>query len=184
MTHFLERKLARRFRTFDSDNDGFIARNDFELSVTRMGAAFGHGSGSPELARLTELSLGLWAHLASVADADADGRITEQEYKSAFAAGLLVTSESFDAGYRPFLTAIMALVDEDGDGRITEDQQVRWTGALMDLAEADAKEVFRRLDVDGDGFITTEDLLEAIREYYFNDNPDSAGSWLLGSLDA
>ncbi|MCY0939323.1 EF-hand domain-containing protein [Streptomyces sp. H34-S4] len=52
----------------------------------------------------------------------------------------------------------------------------------MNLPEADAREVFRRLDQDGDGLITRDDLLEAIREYYFNDDPESAGSWLLGPL--
>lgn len=57
-----------------------------------------------------------------------------------------------------------------------------WTGALMNLPEADAREVFRRLDQDGDGLITRDDLLEAIREYYFYDDPHSAGSWLLGPL--
>ena len=53
----------------------------------------------------------------------------------------------------------------------------------MSLPETDAREVFRRLDRDADGFITTDDLLAAIREYYFDDGPDSAGSWLLGPLD-
>ncbi|HYS39708.1 MAG TPA: hypothetical protein VEO01_29185 [Pseudonocardiaceae bacterium] len=51
----------------------------------------------------------------------------------------------------------------------------------MSLPETDAREVFRRLDRDADGFITTDGLLAA--KYYFNDGPDSAGSWLLGPLD-
>ncbi len=49
--------------------------------------------------------------------------------------------------------------------------------------ESDARQVFRRLDEDADGFVTTHDLLEAIREYHFDDAPDSTGSWLLGPLD-
>lgn len=77
----------------------------------------------------------------------------------------------------------MQIADADRDGRLTADDHVRWTGSLMGLPEADAREVFRRLDQDDDGSITTDDLLEAIREYYFNDDPNSAGSWLLGPLD-
>ncbi|GII94330.1 EF-hand domain-containing protein [Sinosporangium siamense] len=180
---FLDRKLTRRFDTFDSDGDGFIAREDFELSVARLGREFGLEPETPPLRRLTELSLGLWAHLSTVADADADGRITVREYKKAFADGLLETPDSFDDGYLPFLEAIMAIADEDGDGRLSEDEQVRWTGALMGMPETDAKEVFRRLDHDGNGHITTDDLLEAIREFYFDDHPGSTGSWLLGPLD-
>lgn len=130
-----------------------------------------------------ELALDLWSHLAAVADHDVDGRISQAEYKSAFAAGLLETPASFDHGYVPFLGAIMAIADTDPDGSLTVDEHVRWTGALMNLAENDAREVFRRLDTDRDGLITTQDLLEAIREYYFNDDVASAGSWLLGPLE-
>lgn len=89
---------------------------------------------------------------------------------------------SFDDGYLPLLDAIMDIADADGGGYLTCDDEVRWTGALMNLPEADAREVFRRLDQDGDGLITRDGLLEAIREYYFYDDPHSAGSWLLGPL--
>ena len=180
---FLDRKLARRFRTYDTDGDGFIERGDFVAAAARLGDEFGRAPGSPVRQRLDELCVGLWEHLSAVTDTDGDGRIGPAEYKAAFAAGLLETPTSFDEGYRPFLDVIMQIADVDGDGKLVADDHVRWTGSLMSLPEADAREVFRRLDQDADGFITTDDLLEAIREYYFNDDPDSAGSWLLGPLD-
>lgn len=180
---FLDRKLSRRFTTYDSDHDGYIEREDFTLAAARMGEAFGHGPDSPARQHLERLCLELWHHLASVSDTDDDGRISEAEYKAAFAKGMLETPESFDAGYRPFLDAIMTIADTDGDGKLDVDEEVRWTGSLMNLPEADAREVHRRLDTDGDGYITTDDLLEAIRGYYFNEDPDSEGSWLLGPLD-
>ncbi|MGW7084486.1 EF-hand domain-containing protein [Streptomyces sp. NPDC054871] len=180
---FLDRKLSRRFSTYDTDGDGFIERADFETSVARLGEAFGHGAGSGPVARLRELSIGLWEHLARVADADKDGRISEAEYKAAFAAGLLETPKSFDEGYIPFLDAIMDIADADGDGKLTREEQVRWTGALMNLPEADAREVFGRLDRNADGAIGRDEILDAIREFYFSDDPHSAGSWLLGPLD-
>ncbi|MGW0905082.1 EF-hand domain-containing protein [Streptomyces sp. NPDC002853] len=181
---FLDRKLSRRFATYDDDGDGFIERADFERSVARLGEAFGHGPDSRPVARLRELSLGLWEHLARVADVDKDSRISEAEYKSAFLAGLLETPDSFDEGYVPFLDAIMDIADADGDGKLTRDEQVRWSGALMNLPEADAREVFGRLDYDTDGAVERDELLAAIREFYFDDDPHSAGSWLLGPLES
>lgn len=180
---FLDRKLSRRFRTYDTDGDGFIQRKDFVAAAARLGDEFGHGPESAVRQRLDELCVQLWQHLSTVADTDGDGRIGPAEYKAAFAAGLLETPTSFDEGYRPFLDVIMEIADVDGDGKLVVDEHVRWTGSLMSLPESDAREVFRRLDEDADGFITTHDLLEAIREYYFNDAPDSTGSWLLGPLD-
>jgi Ca2+-binding EF-hand superfamily protein len=182
ISEFPERKLARRFETFDFDGDGRIERSDFETSVGRVADEFGHSADSPERQRLLELSLGLWDHLVSVADSDRDGTITFDEYQKAFTNGLLETGASFEQGYRPFLDAIMAVADTDGNGMLDADEHVRWTGALMRLPDADAREVHRRLDTDGDGFITTSDLLQAIHDFYFDDNPDGVGSWLLGRL--
>lgn len=183
-TDFLERRLARRFRTFDDDRNGILDRQDFETSVVRLANEFGHGPESPARQRLLALSLGLWDHLARVADKDADGRIGLHEYKSAFVAGLLVTPESFDQGYLPFLNAIMDIVDADRDGKLTESDEIRWTGALMHLPEQDAREAFRHVDTNGDGFITVDELLAAIRGYYFDESPESPGHWLLGPLDS
>lgn len=183
MSDFLERKLERRFRTFDFDGDGDIDRSDFERSATAVADEFGHAGDSPARARLLELSLGLWDHLAASADADADGSITVSEYQRAFAEGLLVTEESFEHGYRPFLEALMDVADVDATGTLSADEHVRWTGALMNLPESDAREIHRRLDIDGDGCISTEDLLTAIHDFYFDEDPDGVGSWLLGSLN-
>jgi hypothetical protein len=120
--------------------------------------------------------------LAAVADGDGDGRISRAEYKDAFAAGLLETEESFEAGYRPFLDAIMDIADTDGDGRLSHAEHVRWITSLMNVPAGDAVEIARRLDADGDGYIDRRDILEAIHAYYFDEDPMSAGSWLLGPL--
>ena len=182
ISQFLERKLTRRFQTFDYDSDGLIERSDFEKSAGSCADEFGHRAESPARQRLMELSLGLWDHLASVADSDHDGKITLDEYKKAFAEGLLETEASFEQGYRPFLQAIMAVADADGDGMLDAEEHVRWTGSLMHLPQADAREVVRRLDTDDDGLITTDELLQAIHDFYFDENPDGVGSFLLGSL--
>lgn len=56
-------------------------------------------------------------------------------------------------------------------------------GSLMQVAEQDAREGFRRIDKDNDGLISGSDLVEAIRGYYFDESADSPGHWLIGPLD-
>jgi len=177
---FLDRKLAWRFRTYDHDGDGYIERADFQLAADRTGEEFGHSRESAARQRLTALLLGLWQHLATVADADHDGRISEAEYKAAFAAGLLETPESFDENYLPFLDALMEVVDADRDGRMSADEYVRWGRSLMGRPESESRANHRRIDTDWDGYITRQELLESIREFYFDDDPGSPLARLLG----
>lgn len=184
MNDFLDRKLSKRFRVLDYNGDGFIEQIDFELSVTRLAEEFGHESESPARQRLLDLSLGFWHYLLQVADTNTDGRISETEYKNAFALGFLETTETFDQNYGPLLSAIMDIVDQDGDGKLTLNDEIRWTGAFMNLSEQVVRKSFHRLDQDSDGFITISELLEAIRGYYFDESPDSPAYWLLGPLDS
>jgi Ca2+-binding EF-hand superfamily protein len=97
MNDFLERKLSKRFRTLDDDRNGFIEWSDFEMSVSRLAEEFGHEPESPARQRLLDVCLGLWEHLLQVADTNVDGRISFAEYKTAFALGLLETTEAFGA---------------------------------------------------------------------------------------
>ena len=183
ISKFLEQKLIRRFRTYDFDNDGLIQREDFEAGIIRLGDAFRHSAQSPALERLRELSLNLWTDLKTRADGDGDGRINEAEYKAAFVAGLLETPQLFEQGYTPFLDALMDIIDTNKDDKINRDEYVRWASALMNIPEPDAREAFGRLDTDADGLIGRKQLLDAIRAYYFDDTPQSVGTWLLGPLE-
>jgi hypothetical protein len=182
ITAFLDRKLARRFRTYDSDGDGFIEREDFTQAGERTTKAFGLADDDPKAVRFRSMLIGLWEQLSSVVGQDDNGRISIDEYKTAFANGLLETPESFDEGYVPFLDAVMAIADEDGDGKLTVEEHIAWTGALLNLSEADARMIHDILSED-DELMPTDALLEAIREFYFSEDPAAAGNWLLGSLD-
>ena len=182
ITAFLDRKLARRFRTYDSDGDGFIGREDFTQAGERTTKAFGLADDDPKAVRFHDMLIGLWEQLSSVTDQDHNGQISLEEYKKAFANGLLETPESFDEGYLPFLDAVMAIADGDGDGKLTVEEHITWTGALMNLSEADARMIHDILS-DDDELMSTQALLDAIREFYFSEDPAASGNWLLGSLD-
>lgn len=183
MNKDLDRLLSRRFSTMDEDGDGYLESCDFIDSICKLGHEFGHGGDSPQWRRLADLTRAWWEHLVRVSDSNADGRISEEEYKTAFYKGLLETPESFDAVYQPYLSAIMDIIDEDHDGRLTVEDEIRYARSLMRIPEAETREVFRRLDSDGDGFITKETLLEAIRAAYFDDSAESPRHWVLGPLD-
>ncbi|RDI35231.1 EF-hand domain-containing protein [Lentzea flaviverrucosa] len=182
ITPFLDRRLSRRFETYDSDGDGYVERADFDLAAARLTSAFGLTDDDVRAKRFHEQLLGVWGHLAAVTDTDDDERISQAEYRTAFVRGLLGRPEAFDDVYVPYLDALLDVADHDGDGRLGVDEHVRWSTALMHMSEDEARAVHARLDHDGDGLIGTEDLLAAWRAYYFSEDEDGPGAWLLGPL--
>ncbi|MEV6238312.1 EF-hand domain-containing protein [Lentzea sp. NPDC051838] len=183
ITAFLDRRLTRRFETYDSDQDGYIQRSDFEQAGSRTIAAFGLREEDLRAKRLHEHLLGVWDHLSAVTDTNDDGRISLAEYKQAFALRLIGRPESFDDSYLPFLDSLMAVADSDGDGHLGVDEYVRWSGALVNLPASHARTAHARIDRDGDGLVSHDELLAAIRGFYFSEDPNGPGAWLFGPLD-
>jgi Ca2+-binding EF-hand superfamily protein len=73
----------------------------------------------------------------------------------------------------------MRIFDRDHDGRINlDDWQLffRTTG----VAEEHFATAFDKLDRDGNGYLTIDEIAAAGREFYGSDDPDAPGNWLYG----
>ncbi|WP_030611933.1 EF-hand domain-containing protein [Streptomyces sclerotialus] len=181
-SEFLDKKLSRRFETYDLDDNGVVERTDFVRAAERMAQEFGHAPASPEIRTLKERLGAVWNSLAEAADKDRDGRLTESEFKNAFHTKVIADDEGFRTLYEPFIQAAMDIADTDKDGRLGLDEHVRWYKALMGIPEEHSTAAFRKLDRNEDGYVTREEILAAVREYYFSEDPDAPGNSLLGPV--
>ncbi|WP_018681933.1 EF-hand domain-containing protein [Actinokineospora enzanensis] len=183
VSEFLDKKLDRRFRTYDLDGDGRLEQRDFERAAHRVNAMFGLDTADPRAVSLRATLDGLWHGLTAAAAVDGNGRIDLAEYKAVFAERILRDRDTFLANYQPFIDSLLAIADGDGDGRIDEDGHIKWYTALMRISSGDAAESFRRLDRDGDGYVTRAEMARAVLDYYFSEDPEAPGNWLLGRID-
>ena len=76
---------------------------------------------------------------------------------------------------------IFDFADADGDGRIAEREHLAFLGAYGVATDA-ARESFRRLDQDGDGFIRQDEFLQSAEDFFLGDDPNAPGTWLFGPL--
>jgi hypothetical protein len=180
MSDFLDLKLARRFATWDRDGNGFLEEADFVKGADRLGEAFGHAEDSPQRRRMRDLCLDLWQQMARIADFDRNGRITPEEYGRAFSELVLVKPGAFDAAYTPVIDALTAMADHDGDGKLDQQEYRAWFVSAFGLSEHDADTAFDKVDSDHDGHVTRSEMVAAIHDYYFSDDPEAPGNWLLG----
>ena len=93
-----------------------------------------------------------------------------------------IAGPDFDAVFRPAARAVAELCDTDGDGAVAF-AEFGTALAAFGTEPADAETAFRRLDADGSGRLTVDELVTAVREYYTSELPTAAGNWLFGPLD-
>ncbi|MGI5227878.1 EF-hand domain-containing protein [Actinoallomurus sp. CA-142502] len=161
--------LALRFQHWDRDRNGFIEWSDLEAAVARLAEAFGRNPGAPERGALVSSCRKFWRVLLRHADADHDGRISQDEYVAAFGSGVMGDPGVFDDVFRALLADVMRLADADGDGRLGEEEFVRLMGSWYNAGEADAAALFELLDTDGDGHLSHGEFVRAASDRFVDE---------------
>ncbi|WP_156757162.1 EF-hand domain-containing protein [Actinokineospora pegani] len=153
------------FTLLDSNNNGHIESDDFELTAERVVAAVPRASEAAKKAMTTAYRKH-WALLAAELDADRDGRVSLEEYSAC-----VLSPERFDDTLTDFAEALATLGDPDGDGLIDRPDFV----ALMTAVGFG----FDNINTVFDAFEPTEadqirvlTWVAGIKDYY---SPDKAG---------
>jgi Ca2+-binding EF-hand superfamily protein len=176
------RKAAHYFDLIDADGNDLIEPADFQWRADRLAEAMDVSS-TEERDRLRRRVMLWWEHLATLADANDDGRITRHEWKMYWerfkiAVGMGSNRRSIAKLERVARHTFRA-IDRTDSGRVSEAEFSDWLAA-WDIDGHAA--VFRRLDRDGTGYLTENDLTTATKEFYLSNDPEAPGNVLYGPL--
>jgi Ca2+-binding EF-hand superfamily protein len=178
LTALQTRKLTRAFSLFDVDQNGFMEAADCELVVSATTQAMGYALGSPEYtAYYTEYMAG-WNALVQLGDSDNDQRLTVAEYCAAYDK-MMAQPAQFNAVILGVVKTIITLWDSNKDGKVSKAEYQAYMVAFH-VTETEAAEAFRRLDRNGDGYLTTDELIQNAKEFFLSSDPQAAGNWLVG----
>ncbi|MFD4020039.1 EF-hand domain-containing protein [Streptomyces sp. SH5] len=179
-TPFVHRKIDVCFRHFDTDDNGVIDREDLLTLGAQLLSKFGEPVTSPRGVALMDGMTRFWEALLAAADQDGDQRLTRDEYRNCMTGAFVESPEGFDTSFRPLVEAVMALMDTNGDGQVDEPEFQAWQEVFRTTPEK-RTEAFRKLDADGNGRLSTDELLAAVRQYYLSADADATGNWLFGA---
>lgn len=200
LTELQKRKLKKLFDLYDVDGSGFISEADYEKMAQSQAEIQGYQPGSFEYNIIRSQFRTLWNDLQKEVDINNDGQVTLEEFLEHKAKQL--SSKDF---YRPFwlerqsglqiaqsyersheedaiaklTNLIFERLDADGSGEISREEYKQ--GFLAHLSDSSlSDEIFSKLDSNGDGHLSKEEILHHVHDFFYSDDPEAPGNWILG----
>lgn len=170
-TKSYRQKMIDRFHTFDVDYSGTVTIEDFDAMAQRILAEFDLSPDSPKGGELVAGSRHFFEALAEMADTNTDGAITEEEWVVAAETKMLNNPEGFAGAVKPFSAAVIGIADVSGDGKVDHDEWARMLRA-MGANPAAATQWADKLDKNGDGAISTDEIMQSAVAFYTTDKSE------------
>lgn len=171
----IESKYATLFNVLDVDSNGVLEESDGKALAERLISAHG---GQGDKADSVRGSMSAWWNTLS-AEMGGGGPFSQEQLASALET-IATDEQRFDALVRPISDSVFRLYDTNGDGRISF-EEFRRAEVAMGVSASDAEALFRRLDLDGNGTLSPDEVAGAVHGYYVDPSPDSPGAAFFGS---
>lgn len=167
MTHF--------FNVLDSNGNGVLEQDDFELVGDRLSDLIGHGPNSRARLLLRLKSQSLFVQVLTDLHKD-EAQLSCDEWIHFFQTVVLAKPNDY---INQSATYLFSLFDQDGDGHIDESEYLDMFKAYG-LYVSVAKKGFDKLDINGDGKISGGELVKAFEDFFLSDDEEAAGNWIFG----
>lgn len=180
MKQVLQHRIDSTFAHYDVNGDGVIELADVYALADRLLRAFGEPASSERGRELVEAYDRFWEMLAEHCDTDRDGRIGPVEYRAAMIEAF-VEGGPINVDLLEIVQSLLDIADTNGDGRVDSDE-FRVLLKARGLSDDQCVTAFAHLDLDGDGAISVDEYVAAVRDYYTNPAENTPGSWLYPTL--
>jgi Ca2+-binding EF-hand superfamily protein len=178
LTEFQKQKLPRLFAVHDLNRDGVITRSDFEEYTRRIANTRGWGPESDQYQNLLARFLTFWNGLEESARAHGARQVTVTEWLDYWDV-ILSTPGMFGQIAAPIGRMVFTILDQDGDRSITAEEYAS-VFAQGGLDPAQAGPAFARLDLNGDGRISVDEIMKLLDQFFRSSDPADPGNALFG----
>jgi DNA-binding SARP family transcriptional activator/Ca2+-binding EF-hand superfamily protein len=178
-------KLIYYFCLADNDTDGIIRREEFWTRGEDLCRRSGHPPSSTTCRDLCEAFMAMWSGFGELLELEGCSALTLDQWLMFWGRWNIMVStqaarrEFSEVKHRKDLTLIwFEALDTDGDDRIDARQYGHWLHTWSE--RIDFAETFRHLDTDGDGYLSSADVLAVATEFFLSSDPEARGNFFLG----
>ena len=179
LSEFRTRKLQRLFEVMDMNGDGTLTDADAKVFIDNLANLRDLDRKSPKFEAFRDGFMTYWEDFVRKSDLDGDRRVTPEEWL-VYHEEMLADRTRFQMTSIVSATMMFMVMDADGDGRISVGEYVQWMRA-WNMADGDVNEaIFRKLDRNGDGYLSRQEIVAMTTEFYYSDDPEAPGNWAMG----
>ncbi|MEH2210439.1 EF-hand domain-containing protein [Nostoc sp.] len=176
----LDRKFDVCFTHADVNGNGILEQADVLALAARVATYLGEPMGSPKTQKLFQTFEHFWTHVQAKMDVDNDGQVTPEEWRNGLKS-FAEDSEAYKSAFHPLAKAIFTICDRDDNGFLEQSEFAKFHQAFGCKA-ANSQLAFQKLDSNGNGQLTVDELLIAWQEYYTSSDQNAGGNWLYGDV--
>jgi len=77
---------------------------------------------------------------------------------------------------------LVKVIDQTGDGKINREEYIKWANCNSRVVK-NPDGCFSRCDLDSNGFITPDEVIVLINQFFQSVNPSDPGNYFYGELD-
>jgi len=179
LSDFRTRKLERLFAVMDIDSDGVLTDADAETFVESLATLRELDRSSSKFETFRDGFLVYWNDFVRQADLDGDRKVTPEEWL-VYHDEMLEDETRFQATTIVSASMMFMVMDANQDGRISLEEYGQWMRAWGMGDESVNAEIFAKLDRNGDGHLSNQEVVEMTTEFYYSEDPDAPGNWAMG----
>ena len=182
LTPFQRQKLPKLFAIHDLNRDGVINWKDFEEYALRIARTRGWGADSDDYKTLVARFVGFWTGLEQLARQRGARKVTLTEWL-AYWDLILSTPGTYEQMIEPIGRMVFTILDQDGDDAVTVGEY-RAIFAPSGIDPAEATSAFEHLDLNHDGRLGIDEILQLADQFFRSNNPSDPGNALFGFVTA
>jgi len=179
ISEFRQRKYSALFAHLDNNDDGVIDETDWQRYAEVIRKEKDWSEDEPLLHSLTQAADGWWQAMRDVfGDAAASGISLEQfsdfcdQTAMAIADGAVPPHWAYD-----FCNSMHQTLDVSADGTVCADEYGLWLRAIG--SKADAQDVFKKIDLNGDGVVDQDEMIELFKQFMCSEDPAEPGNYIM-----